>query len=133
MLSETLMINSDATQPLYLKIALRNIIASIAIVIVSTVLGSWFVTTSILIGAVIGTVNFYLLTKSVKNTFSGKLQKAKISIIRVYYLRFVAIVVIIGFLIFKNMINPVGFIIGFSAIVMTTLATTLYFVKKGAV
>lgn len=120
----------DMLQPVLIKVGAANAIASVIAVSTGAIVASAFVVFSILMGAMIGAINLSLLTRTIKNGFSFKPEKAQRFVIKRYYIRFLTILVIIGVLVSKDIAEPVGLIIGFSVIMMTTLAATIYFAKK---
>ena len=84
---------------------------------------SSFWTAGVLLGGVIAIVNFNVLQHTVRSAFSpdGIHQGAKFSILGKYYLRLLALGVILYFLITRGWIDPVGFVIGLSTVVLSIL------------
>ncbi|MBI3752984.1 MAG: ATP synthase subunit I [Deltaproteobacteria bacterium] len=120
----------DMLHPVLMKVGAANVVASAIAVGTSAVIASAFVVFSIIMGAVIGVINLSLLTRTIKNGFSFGPEKAQRFVIKRYYIRLLTTLVIIGILVSRNIAEPVGLIIGFSVIMMTTLAATIYFAKK---
>lgn len=120
----------DMLHPVLIKVGAVNAAASAIAVSTSAILASAFVVFSILMGAVIGVINLSLLARTIKNGFSFNPEKAQWFVIKRYYIRLLTTLVIIGILVSRNIVEPVGLIIGFSVIMMTTLAATIYFAKK---
>ncbi len=80
-----------------------------------------FWTAGVLLGGLIAIVNFNVLQHTVRGAFSpgGIHQGARFSIVGKYYLRLLALGVIIYFLITRGWIDPVGLAIGLSTVVLS--------------
>ncbi len=120
----------DMLHPVLIKVGAANVVASVIAVSASAIVASVFVVFSILMGAAIGVINLSWLTRTIKNGFSFKPDKAQRFMIKRYYIRLLTLLVVIGILVSRNIAEPVGLIIGFSVIMMTTLTATIYFAKK---
>ena len=120
----------DMLQPVLIKVGAANVVASVIAVGTSAIVASAFVVFSVLMGAMIGAINLSLLTRTIKNGFSFNPEKAQRFVIKRYYIRLLTTIVIIGILVSRNIAEPVGLVIGFSVIMMTTLTATIYFAKK---
>ena len=116
-------INFDILHPLFVKVGRANLI-------ISAIVSSTFMVLSVIIVTVIGMANLSILARTVKSGFLFKPDNAQRFVITRYYIRFIATIFIIGILVSKNLANPVGLIIGFSIVIITTLTTTIYFAKK---
>lgn len=130
MVSNAAQIKLGALNPL-LKIGLGNLIVSIIAFTISSAVISLFIGGSVLTGTVIGIINLSVLTKTIKTSFLFDPDRAQRFVIKRYYLRLIVTFFVIGILIVKNLINPVGLIIGLTIITITTLVSTIYFAKKG--
>lgn len=130
MVSNAAQIKLGALNPL-LKIGLGNLIVSIIAFTISSAVISLFIGGSVLTGTVIGIINLSVLTKTIKTSFLFDPDRAQRFVIKRYYLRLIVTFFVIGILIVKNLVNPVGLIIGLTIITITTLVSTIYFAKKG--
>lgn len=82
-----------------------------------------FWTAGVLLGGLIAIVNFNVLQHTVRKAFSpeGIQQGAKFSIVGKYYLRFLALGVILYVLITRGWIDPVGLAVGLSTVVLSII------------
>jgi ATP synthase I chain len=80
-----------------------------------------FWTTGVLAGGLIAIANFTVLQRTVRRAFSpeGIHQGARFSIVGKYYLRLLALGVILYLLITKGWIDPVGLAVGLSTVVLS--------------
>lgn len=84
----------------------------------------------VILGGLIIAVNFHLLKNSLKKMFDPKIVLSRgrfvvfNSMVK-YYLRFTVSAVIIYLLLSKQIVNPVGLLIGLSVVVASILAATL--------
>ncbi|HAG51303.1 MAG: hypothetical protein A2X87_04845 [Deltaproteobacteria bacterium GWC2_42_51] len=129
MVSNAAQIKLGALNPL-LKIGLSNLIVSIIAFTISSAAISLFIGGSVLTGTVIGIINLSVLTKTIKTSFLFDADRAQRFVIKRYYLRLIVTFFVIGILIAKNLVNPVGLIIGLTIITITTLVSTIYFAKR---
>ncbi len=84
----------------------------------------------ILLGGLIVTVNFHLLKRSLKkilNPLKTEWNKKDIlkAILTKYYIRFVLSGMVIFLLIFGNIVNPLGLVVGLSVVVASIMAATM--------
>lgn len=122
--------NFDILQPVLIRVGLRNLAASAAAFVISAITATIFVAVSVLIGTAIGIINLLVMAKTVKSGFVLESKKARLFFMKRYYLKFIATILVIGILISRGFADPVGLIIGFSIIIITTLTTAIYFAKK---
>jgi len=82
-----------------------------------------FWTTGVLLGGLIAIVNFTVLQHTVRRAFSpeGVHQGARFSIVGKYYLRLLALGVILYVLIAKEWIDPLGLAVGLSTVVLSII------------
>lgn len=81
-------------------------------------------------GALIVTINFHLLARTLKKGFRPKRLSSGNVILAKYYVRFLISAVIIFFLISKHLVDPLGLILGLSVVVVSvTLATVCELMK----
>ena len=81
-------------------------------------------------GGLIVTVNFHLLARTLSKGLSpGRLSSRNV-ILAKYYVRFFVSAVIIFFLISKHLVDPVGLLIGLSAVVVSITVATAFEVTK---
>jgi len=80
-----------------------------------------FWTTGVLLGGLIAIANFTALQRTVRRAFSpeGMHQGARFSIVGKYYLRLLALGVILYLLITKGWIDPLGLAVGLSTVVLS--------------
>jgi len=98
--------------------------------IVSFGVFSYDVTRGIVLGGLIVTINFHLLYRTLQNaqetlhitSFKGILIK--------YYIRFVVSGIIIFVLMIKQLVNPVGLLVGLSIVVVSITFATLFVLRK---
>ena len=84
----------------------------------------------ILFGGLIVTVNFHLLSRTLKKALSPPHLASHNVVLAKYYARFIASGVIIFFLISKNYVHPIGLFIGLSVVVLSIVLATLRECKK---
>jgi hypothetical protein len=77
-----------------------------------------FWTAGVILGGLIAIANFNVLQHTIRGAFSpeGIHQGARFSIVGKYYLRLLALGVIIYFLITRGWIDPVGLVVGLSTV-----------------
>ncbi len=92
-------------------------------------------TFGIITGGLLVTINFHLLSNTLKKALSPKrLSSTKVVLIK-YYIRFLVSGIIIFFLLKGQFVSPVGLILGLSVVVVsimiaTMLELTKYFLKE---
>lgn len=124
------MLNLDTLYSMFIRVGWGNLVVSVVAFVVSVMITSVFMAVSVLIGAAISIINLSVMARSVKNSFLLKSDKAQQFVIQRYYIRFIATLFIIALLVSKKLVSPIGLIVGFSIIMITTLSTTIYFAKK---
>jgi hypothetical protein len=89
-------------------------------------------TTGIILGGLIIIANFGILQHTVRRAFSsdGVMRRRKMSIIAKYYLRLLALGVIIYFLITRGWVDPVGLAVGLSTVVISIVTLGIYLARK---
>ena len=122
-------INFDILHPLFVKVGRANLIISAIAFIITAIVSSTFMVLSVIVGTVIGMANLFLLARILKGGFSFKPENAHQFIIKRYYIKLIASMIIIGILVSQNLVDPVGLIMGFSIIMITTLSAAIYFSK----
>jgi len=111
--------------------------------IVAVVLGavagltlSPFMSISVFVGGFLANISFLLLKRDLKKFLqgkliqSGKLEQAKHRFYLDYYIRLSVLALIIFFLISRHIVQPLAFLVGMSAIVLSIGITMLTVVKK---
>ncbi len=80
-------------------------------------------TGGVILGGVIAIANFHVLQHTIRGVFSprGNMKRGKFSIIVKYYLRLLALGVIIYVLLKKGFVDPVGLAVGISIIVLSVI------------
>ena len=88
--------------------------------------------TGVILGGLIAVANFQLLQHTVRGAFlpQGNMKKGKFSIIVKYYLRLFALGVIIYILIAKSFVDPIGFAVGISTIVLSIIGLGINMAMK---
>lgn len=85
----------------------------------------------IMCGGLIVTVNFHLLSRTLKNALTPPNLTSHNVIIAKYYIRFIISGFIIFMLISKHIVDPIGLILGLSVVVVSiVLATILELTKQ---
>lgn len=91
-----------------------------------------FWTAGVLFGGLIAIANFSLLQHTVRRAFSpeGVHQGARFSIVGKYYLRLVALGVILYVLITRGWIDPVGLVVGLSTVMVSIIGFAIHVVLR---
>lgn len=126
----TRQINFGILHPLLVKVERINLIVAAIAFIVTAVVATTFVVLSVVIGTIIGVTNLSVLARTVKSGFLFEPDRAQRFVMKRYYMRLIATIFIVGILVSENLADPVGLIIGFSIIMLATLASAIYFAKK---
>lgn len=84
----------------------------------------------IIAGGLIVTINFFLLSRTLKKALKPPHLASHRSIVAKYYLRFIVSAVIIFILISQHLVNPLGLFIGLSVVVASIMLATLMEVKR---
>src|SRR3989338_7797689 len=73
----------------------------------------------VLIGGIVGIINFYCLASTVKRSIAFDLHRIKRFVAFRYWLRFSATAVVVYYLVSKQVVHPAAFIAGFSIVIFT--------------
>jgi len=84
----------------------------------------------IIFGGLIVTINFHMLSRTLKKAFRPPHLASHNVILAKYYLRFIVSGFIIFALISKNYVDPIGLFIGLSVVVASIMLATIYETKK---
>ncbi len=84
----------------------------------------------IFFGGLIVTINFHMLSRTLKNAFTPPHLSSYNVILAKYYVRFVVSGIIIFILIAKGYVNPIGLIIGLSIVVASIILATIFELKR---
>jgi len=84
----------------------------------------------IIFGGLIVTVNFHLLSRTLKNALTPPHISSHNVILAKYYIRFIASGFIIFVLISKQLVNPLGLILGLSVVVASITLATMFELTK---
>jgi ATP synthase I chain len=84
----------------------------------------------ILCGGLIVTINFHLLSRTLRGALTPPHLASHHVVIAKYYLRFLVSGFIIFLLIMSRAVNPVGLVIGLSVVVVSIILATIREVKK---
>ena len=87
-------------------------------------------TLGVVAGGLIVTVNFHLLYRTLKRSFTPPHIASPHKVLAKYYIRFTVSGVIIFFLISRHIVDPLGLFLGLSVVVASILLATLLEVKK---
>jgi hypothetical protein len=95
----------------------------------------FFITTpnfakGIIFGGLIVTINFHMLSRTLKKAFRTPHSASHNIILAKYYVRFIVSGFIIFILLAKHYVNPIGLFIGLSVVVASIMIATIYEVKK---
>jgi ATP synthase I chain len=91
-----------------------------------------FWTAGVVIGGLIAIANFGVLQHTVRRAFSpeGIHQGARFSIVGKYYLRILALGVVIYVLITRGWIDPVGLVVGLSTVMVSIIGVAIHMVLR---
>ncbi|ABW66439.1 ATP synthase subunit I [Desulfosudis oleivorans] len=81
-------------------------------------------------GALIVTINFHLLVRTLRNAFVPDRVVSKNAILAKYYLRFFVSGLLLFVLIAGRLVDPLGLIAGLSVVVASMFLATLFAIKK---
>lgn len=84
----------------------------------------------ILCGGLIASINFHLLSRTLKKSFLGSVHVSFAGVLAKYYIRFGISAIIIFMLVTKNVIHPVGLVIGLSVVVISVTLAGVIEAKK---
>lgn len=84
----------------------------------------------IIAGGLIVTVNFHLLSRTLKKALSPDRLASHHSVVAKYYVRFIISGIIIFILISQHWVNPFGLFIGLSVVVASISLATLMEIKR---
>ena len=84
----------------------------------------------IILGGIIVTVNFQLLSRTLKKSLTPPHLSSPSAVLFKYFIRFLISGIIIFFLIVGHMVAPVGLIIGLSIVVASIMLATMVELKK---
>lgn len=88
------------------------------------------VTIGIAAGGLIVTINFHLLAKTLKKSFSSPQRGSVNKVLVKYYIRFFITGVVIYLLIKTNFVDPIGLIVGLSVVVVSMMLATMNEVRQ---
>lgn len=84
----------------------------------------------ILFGGMLVTVNFHLLARTLKKALTPPHLASHVSVLKKYYIRFVASGLILFLLISRNIVDPLGLFIGLSVVVASIMTATMLELTK---
>ena len=84
----------------------------------------------ILLGGLLVTINFHLLSKTLKKAFQPPYIASHNVVLFKYYMRFIASGIIIFLLIFKQIVDPIGLVLGLSVVVASIMLAAIWEIKK---
>jgi hypothetical protein len=89
-------------------------------------------TGGVILGGLISIANFHVLQRTIRGAFSpgGSMEKGKFSVILKYYLRLLALGVIIYILLKKGFVDPMGLAVGVSVIVFSIIGVGINLALK---
>jgi hypothetical protein len=84
----------------------------------------------IVAGGLIVTINFHLLSKTLRKSLTPPHLSSHPAVLAKYYLRFVISMALIFLMIWQQWVNPLGLIIGLSIVVTSILSATFLEIKR---
>ncbi len=93
-------------------------------------MGSRTFALGIIAGGLIVTVNFHLLSRTLKKALSPERLASHHSVVAKYYVRFIISGILIFVLISQHWVNPFGLFIGLSVVVASITLATLMEIKR---
>jgi hypothetical protein len=91
---------------------------------------SWDFAMGIIAGGLIVTINFHLLYRTLKRSFTPPRVSSMKAILFKYYVRFTISGLIIFFLVSRHLVDPLGLFIGLSVVVASIILGTIFEAKK---
>lgn len=91
---------------------------------------SWDFAMGIIAGGLIVTINFHLLYRTLKRSFTPPRVSSTKVILFKYYVRFVISGLIIFFLVSRHVVDPLGLFIGLSVVVVSVILGTICEARK---
>ncbi|MFO8047692.1 MAG: ATP synthase subunit I [Desulfosudaceae bacterium] len=122
--------NSSLDQRLVSLVTRTNWILYAALVISGLILMDAGFVWGIICGGLIVTVNFHLLSRTLKKTFQMSFKPSSGLVILKYFFRFILIGLILYLLISNHMVDPLGLVTGLSVVVASMMVATLYAIKN---
>jgi hypothetical protein len=95
-----------------------------------TALASHGFAVGIVVGGLIVTINFHLLSRTLRKALTPPHLSSPKAVLVKYYLRFTASGAIIFILIFKKLVDPYALVIGLSVVVMSIMLASIIEFKK---
>ena len=117
--------NHIEKDPLQKKLEVRNWIVLGIFLAVSLIFMPYRFTLGILLGGLIGIINFYWLSRGLRKVFQQFLDKARSSIVARYYIRVTVTGVALFFIITRTPADVIGLIVGLSVVVVNIVSTIL--------
>ena len=84
----------------------------------------------ILFGGLIVTLNFHMLARTLKKSLTPPHITSQHMVLATYYLRFIISGVLIFLLIYKQIVDPLGLILGLSVVVASIMLATMREITK---
>ncbi len=84
----------------------------------------------ILFGGLLVTINFHLLSKTLKKAFRPPYIASHKAVLFKYYMRFIASGIIIFVLISNQIVHPLGLVLGLSVVVASIMLAAMWQLKK---
>lgn len=84
----------------------------------------------IIAGGLLVTINFHLLSKTLRKSLTPPHLASHHTVLAKYYVRFIISGIIIFFLIRQHWVNPLGLFIGLSVVVASIMLATLMEIKR---
>ena len=132
--SSDLSINRSATvniqQRILTFVTRSNWILLVSISLIGLLAASPAFARGMIFGGLIVTVNFHLLSKTLKKALRPQRLTSPNAILFKYYIRFIISGVIIFLLIHQQVVNPIGLFVGLSVVVASITLATMVEVKK---
>ena len=84
----------------------------------------------VLIGGLLSIISYYWLHRIVQRVITHTPAAAKTTILLLYYVRLLAIGVVLYLIISKQLVDPIGLLVGLSVVVLNIMFTTIWDYKK---
>lgn len=84
----------------------------------------------VIVGGILAMINFHFMREALQKSLNTQRQGKVSASVAKYLLRFAACAIIIGVLISRHLVHPIGLLLGLSVVVISLLLTTLNETRK---
>lgn len=116
--------------PLLRRVERRNWFILSGMLVISFSFLSTYFSFGVLIGGVLSIISYYWLYRIVKRAITYTPAAAKTMILLWYYVRLFAIGGVLYLIISKQLVDPIGLLVGLSVVVLSIMFTTIRDYKK---